>query len=293
MKYPERRIPDTPESGLTLVEMLIAVSVLVIIGGSAYLVFKTAIDVYSQIEAKMLAAQRCRAALDRLVTDLRHIQVAPDEPELSLYTQDMPSELGDRDMLSLVTLVKTDPDPFLSQLNSGRESAVPVPLVSDVQRVAYFVGAEMPPGGNLANVGTYPQATFQNEFEFEPDAQTEELALFRVATTTLDPEEVIGSLLERGTVPETDANGEPIHVDIATLITGIVSFDLKYFDGESETWYNSWDETESIPSAVQILIMVRGETQPNSSLGTSRSSAQTQTATQPNVMTQSTRVSLR
>lgn len=292
MKYPERRTPDITESGLTLVEMLIAVSVLVIIGGSAYLVFKTAIDVYYQTKAKMLAAQRCRVALDRLVTDLRHMQVSLDEPELSLYTQDMPSELGDRDMLSLVTLLKTDPDPFLSQLNSGRESVVPVPLVSDVQRVAYFVGAEMPLGETLGNVGLQNQSTFQNEFEFEPDAQTEDLALFRVATTTLDPEEVIGSLLERGTVPEIDANGEPIHVEIATLIAGIISFDLKYFDGESETWYNSWDETESVPSAVQILIMVQGETQRASSLGTSQISGQTQTATQPNVMTQSTMVSL-
>ncbi len=241
----------------------------------------------------MLAAQRCRVALDRLVTDLQHIQVATDEPELSLYTQDMPSESGDRDILSLVTLVKTDPDPFLSQLNSGRESAVPVPLVSDVQRVAYFVGADTQPGGSPGNVGLQNQATFQNEFEFEPNAQTEKFALFRVATTNLNPEEVIGSLLERGTVPETDANGEPIHVEIATLVTGIVSFDLKYFDGESETWYDSWDETENIPSAVQILIMVQGETQRDSSVGTSQSSSQTQTATQPNVMTQSTMVSLR
>ena len=288
MKYPERRTPDITESGLTLVEMLIAVSVLVIIGGSAYLVFKTAIDVYYQTEAKILAAQRCRVALDRLVTDLRHMQVSLDEPELSLYTQDMPSELGDRDMLSLVTLVKTDPDPFLLQLNSGRD----VPVVSDVQRVAYFVGAEMPLGETLGNVGLQNQSTFQSEFEFEPDVQTEALALFRVATTTLDPEEVIGSLLERGTVPEIDANGEPIHVEIATLIAGIISFDLKYFDGESETWYNSWDEAESVPSAVQILIMVQGETQRASSLGTSQISGQTQTATQPNVMTQSTMVSL-
>lgn len=287
MKYPERKTPDTTESGLTLVEMLIAVSVLVILGGSAYLVFKTAIDVYYQIEAKMLAAQRCRVALDRLVTDLRHIQVFPDEPELSLYTQDMPSELGDRDLLSLVTLVKTAPDPFLSQLNAGRASAVPVPLVSDVQRVVYFVGPEMSGSVDLQRL-----STLQNEFEFEPDAQTEELALFRVATTTLAPEEVIGSLLERGTVPATDANGEPIHVEIATLVAGIVSFDLKYFDGESETWYNSWDETESIPSAVQILIMVQGETQHAASLGTSQISSQTQTATRPNVMTQSTMVSL-
>ena len=34
----------TPESGLTLIEMLMAVSILVIIGGSAYFAFKTAVD---------------------------------------------------------------------------------------------------------------------------------------------------------------------------------------------------------------------------------------------------------
>ena len=118
-------------SGLTLIEMLMAVSILVIIGGSAYFAFKTAVDAYQQTEEKILAAQRCRFAMDRLVTDLGNMQVSLQEPELALYTQDGPSQLGDRDLLSFVTLVKTDPDPFIEQLSSFQSqnaSQVPLPL---------------------------------------------------------------------------------------------------------------------------------------------------------------------
>ncbi|MDE0555203.1 MAG: prepilin-type N-terminal cleavage/methylation domain-containing protein, partial [Candidatus Poribacteria bacterium] len=148
----------TTESGLTLIEMLMAVSILVIIGGSAYFAFKTAVDAYHRTEARILAAQRCRVAMDRLLTDLNNMQVSLEEPELALYTQDGPSQLGDRDMLSFVTLVKTDPDPFLEQLASFQAqntAQVPVPLLSDVQRVAYFVGPELPPGESGLSSGGF------------------------------------------------------------------------------------------------------------------------------------------
>ena len=140
------------ESGLTLVEMLMAVSILVVIGGSAYFAFKTAVDAYHQTEARILAAQRCRVAMDRLVTDLSNMRVSLQDPELALYTQDGPSQLGERDMLTFVTLVKTDPDPFLEQLTSFQSqntAQTPLPLLSDVQRVAYFVGPEPLPANPL------------------------------------------------------------------------------------------------------------------------------------------------
>ena len=280
------------ESGLTLIEMLMAVSILVIIGGSAYFAFKTAVDAYHQTEAKILAAQRCRFAMDRLVTDLKNMQVSLQEPELTLYTQDGPSQSGDRDMLSFVTLVKTDPDPFLEQLSSFQAqnaSQIPLPLLSDVQRVAYFVAAEPQPG--QSGLGA---ENFQGGLA--GDASTEQeggYALFRVATTTLDPEGVIGPFLQTGTVPETDENGEPIYVDIATLIIGLANFDLQYFDGEAEVWNTSWDDTESLPSAVQILITVQGEAQRAVSRNTTQFGTQNQ---QPmlssNSMTQSTMVYL-
>ena len=277
------------ESGLTLVEMLMAVSILVVIGGSVYFAFKTAVDAYHQTESKILAAQRCRVAMDRIVTDLSNMQVALQDPELALYTQDGPSQLGDRDMLSFVTLVKTDPDPFLEQLasfQSQNASQMPLPLLSDVQRVAYFVGSEPLPGESTTEMSPV------QGLDSVEDAQSGGFALFRVTTTALDPEVVIGALLQTGQVPETDENGAPIYVNIATLVAGLVSFNLQYFDGEAETWRASWDDTESIPSAVQVLITVQGETQMPLSVDVAQATTQRQPTDQSTGMTQATMVYL-
>ncbi len=292
MKIQKMPTNTTGESGLTLIEMLMAVSILVIIGGSAYFAFKTAVDAYHQTEEKILAAQRCRFAMDRLVTDLKNMQVSLQEPELTLYTQDGPSQSGDRDMLSFVTLVRTDPDPFLEQLSSFQAqnaAQVPLPLLSDVQRVAYVVAAEPQPGESALNSESF-QGGFTDGIR---DEQSGSYALFRVATTVLDPEVVIGPFLQTGTVPETDENGEPIYVDIATLITGLANFNLQYFDGEAEVWNASWDDPESMPSAVQILITVQGKAERTVSTDTTQFATQSQQPVIPsNSMTQSTMVYL-
>ncbi len=280
----------TTENGLTLIEMLMAVSILVIIGGSAYFAFKTAVDAYHKTEARILAAQRCRVAMGRLVTDLGNILASAEEPELALYTQDGPSQVGERDMLSFVTLANTDPDPFLEELASfqRQNAAQAPPLLSDVQRVAYFVGAEPPPGESALSSGAFQGGIADETSAEEPG----EYALFRVATTTLDPESVIAVLLQSGQVPETDENGDPIYVNVAPLVGGLVSFDLKYFDGETENWRPSWDDTESIPRAVQILITVQGGLEQTINMDTTQRGTQNQPASQPNSMTQSTMVYL-
>ena len=279
------------ESGFTLVEMLMAVSILVIIGGSAYFAFKTAVDAYHQTEKKILAAQRSRVAMDRLVMDLSNMRISLEDPELALYTQDGPSQFGDRDMLSFVTLVKTDPDPFLEQLASFQSqiaSQTPLSLLSDVQRVAYFVGSEPLPGESALSSSNFQESLTGDTLA----AQSSGLALFRVTTTALDPEVVLGALLQTGQVPETDENGEPIYVNIATLVAGLVSFDLQYFDGEAEAWRTSWDDTESLPSAVQIRINVQGEAQIPSSIDVAQNTAQSQPTMQSVGMTQATMVYL-
>ena len=292
MKIQKISTHGTSESGLTLIEMLMAVSILVIIGGSAYFAFKTAVDAYHQTEERILAAQRCRFAMDRIVTDLGNMQVSLQDPELALYTQDGPSQSGDRDMLSFVTLVKTDPDPFLEQLSSFQAqnaAQVPLPLLSDVQRVAYLVAAEPQPGESALNSGSFQGGLTEGI----SDEQNGSYALFRVVTTVLDPEVVIGPFLQTGTVPETDENGEPIYVNIATLITGLANFDLQYFDGEAEMWNASWDDPESLPTAVQILITVQGEAQGAVNTDTTQFASQSQQPVMPsNSMTQSTMVYL-
>ena len=291
MKIQKMSTYTASENGLTLIEMLMAVSILVIIGGSAYFAFKTAVDAYQQTEEKILAAQRSRFAMDRLVTDLGNMQISLQEPELALYTQDEPSQLGDRDMLSFVTLAKTDPDPFLEQLSSFQSqnaSQVPLPLLSDVQRVAYFVAAEPQPGESILNSGNFRGASTE-DIGAEENSR---YALFRLTTTTLDPEVVIGPFLQGGAVPETDENGEPIYVNVATLITGLANFDLQYFDGEAEVWNASWDDPESVPSAIQILITVQGGAQRVVNTNTTQFASQNQPVVPSNSMTQSTMVYL-
>lgn len=291
MKTQEICNNTTTESGFTLIELLMAVSILVIIGGSVYFAFKTAVDAYHRTEERILAAQRSRVAMDRLVTDLSNMRVSLQDPELALYTQDGPSQLGERDMLSFVTLVKTDPDPFLEQLasfQSQNASQTPLPLLSDVQRVAYFVGSEPLPGESTLGSSNL-QASLTGDTS---DEQIGEFALFRVTTTALDPEVVISTLLQTGEVPETDENGEPIYVNIATLVAGLVSFDLKYFDGEAEAWRTSWDDIESVPSAVQVLITVQGEAQVPSNINVSQGTTQSQPTMQSRGMTQATMVYL-
>ncbi len=227
---------NTAERGFTLIELLIGVTVLVIVGGVAYKVFDASVDVYRNSETRMVMAQKCRVALDFLSKDLSNIYAVQQEDSLVLISQDNRDESGDRDIISFVTLLHTDPDPFLEQLNQGLEtgqSEESVPI-SDVQRVAYYVGPDLTIGEGSDN-----------------------LVLSRVATTSIDPETVVASLFNSGTIPTEDENGDPIHVEIVQIIDRISSFDLKYSDGED--WYESWEDTNAIPKAVQILIAVLAE----------------------------------
>lgn len=256
------------ESGLTLVELLTAVSIIVIMSGSTYAVFNTSIKVYNRTQSKIIQAQRSRFALEQLGTDLSQMQVDTTDELLSIVSQDIPTASGDRDIISFVTLVKPDPDPFSLQLLSSVETITP-PL-SDVRRVAYYVGPKVPRedilNGNIPPPTTADQQSAQNS-----NGVTEDLALYRVVSTALNPELVIGSIMDVGTIPTVDENGMPVFgFDVTTLIGGIVNFDLKYTDEESI--YESWDQTDAIPISVQILLSVIDEDrQQTSSIATQAS----------------------
>ena len=238
------------EPGFTLIELLIGVTVLVIIGGVAYKVFDASVDVYRNSESRIVMAQKCRVALDLLSKDLSNIYAVQQDDSLILISQDNPNEAGERDIISFVTLVHTDPNPFLTQLNQGLETDPDeqTSLVSDVQRVAYYVGPVL----------IQQDSNFENQRTVSTDGDEEgNLILTRVATTSIDPETIIDSLVNMGTMPTEDADGNPIYVDIAQIIDRVASFDLKYSDGED--WYESWEEVNAIPKAVQVLITVLAE----------------------------------
>ena len=260
------------KQGFTLIELLVAVTVLVIIGGVAFKVFDASVDVYRNSESRVVMAQKCRAALDFLSKDLSNIYAAQQDESLVLISQDNPGEAGDRDIISFVALIDTDPDPFLAQLNQGLETDLDgqAPLVSDVQRVAYYVGPDLTQqDGNIEN-----QRTASTD-----DNEEGNLILSRVTTTSIDPETVVASLFDTGSIPTEDEDGNPIYVDIAQVIDRVASFDLKYSDGED--WYESWEEVNAIPKAVQVLITVLAE-----------GNSQGRQNPEQNTMTQSTMIHL-
>ena len=270
---------NSHECGLTLIELLIAVSILAIISGSTYTAFNMAMDVYQKTGARIVMTQKCRIALDRIVTDLSNLQAVQGDDALTLISQENPHETGDRDLISFVTLTHATPDPFLAELNAARESVNEdeenrETLDSDVQRVSYYIGRDpiREQGGSTLHGA---MLGIGSEVEETP-------ALLRVTTASLNPETVVLPLLETGTLPTEDEEGNPIDVDIVPIINQIVSFDLKYFDGE--TWYDTWESGEMIPKAVEVAITV-----------TSEDSSQSRTQARPqdiNRETQSTMVYL-
>ena len=268
--------------GFTLLELLVSVSILVIIGGASYTAFNVALDVYQRSESRIVMTQKCRIALEHLATDLSNLQAVQGDESLLIVSQDNPLEEGvDRDLISFVTLINTDPDPFLAELNAANQTALvaeagnPDALVSDVQRIAYYIGAD-----------TIQQIADEQADEMEtggqmltPDSEVDGgLALFRLSTTALDVETVIQPLLESETLPTEDDEGNPIYINIVPIIDQVISFDVRYYDGEE--WYESWEDTEMIPKSVVVWVTVAGE------------NGQQQQNTGSNSITQSTMVYL-
>ena len=242
------------ESGLTLIEMLTAVSVIIIMAGTTFAVFSTAIDAYQRNLSKVLQSQRTRVALDQISTDLSQMQADTSDEMLAIFSQDGPTSSGDRDILSFVTLVKTDLELFDAQVSPAKVSKLPL---SDVRRVAYYVGPKIPLEARQSGTIVPPPLTASQQTGDRSSEQEVALALYRVVTTALDPEFVINSFMDSGTLPTVDESGIEIDFKVSLLIDGIINFDLKYFDEES--LYESWDQTDAIPFAIQVLVSVVDE----------------------------------
>ena len=242
------------ESGLTLIEMLTAVSIIIIMAGTTFAVFSTAIDAYQRNLSKLLQSQRTRVALDQISTDLSQMQADTSDEMLAIFSQDGPTSSGDRDILSFVTLVKTDLELFEAQVSPAKVSKLPL---SDVRRVAYYVGPKIPLEARQSGTIIPPPLTASQQTGDRSSEQEVVLALYRVVTTALDPEFVINSFMDSGTLPTVDESGIEIDFKVSLLIDGIINFDLKYFDEES--LYESWDQTDAIPFAIQVLVSVVDE----------------------------------
>ena len=262
--------------GFTLLELLVAVSILVIIGGASYTAFNVALDVYQKSESRIVMTQKCRVALERVATDLSNMQAVQGDESLMIVSQDNPIDEGiSRDLISFVTLIHTDPDPFLAELNAANQTVVAdeeieqAELVSDVQRVAYYIGED---------IARQLEGELGSGIEMGGELLTTAgeadggLALYRLSTTALDVETVIQPLLDSQSLPTEDEAGNPIDVNIVPIIDQITSFDVRYYDGEE--WYESWDDTEMIPTSVVVWVTVAGSNDQQSENTSSRTITQ-------------------
>ena len=273
----------TVEPGFTLIELLVSVTIMMIMGGAAYSTFNSVIKIYQKSGTRMVLTQKCRIALDYITADLSNLQAIEGDENLLIVSQDNPSEeaIGDQDLVSFVTLLPSDPDPVLSQLNASNEleEELQESLMTDVKRVAYYIGPD--PTGleeNFEERGS--RLTDDNQ-------ENQQTVLLRITTTSLDPETVILPLLESGTLPVEDEEGNPIQVDVVPLIDQILSFDLKYYDGEE--LYDSWEDEEQIPKAIQVTISMSADAD---KIEDQSQDLQTSQDIQNNLVTQSTMVYL-
>ena len=273
----------TVEPGFTLVELLVSVTIMMIMGGAAYSTFNSVIKIYQKSGTRMVLTQKCRIALDYITADLSNLQAIEGDENLLIVSQDNPSEeaIGDQDLVSFVTLLPSDPDPVLSQLNASNEleEEQQESLMTDVKRVAYYIGPD--PTGLEEN-------SEERGSRLTDDSQEDQqIVLLRITTTSLDPETVILPLLESGTLPVEDEEGNPIQVDVVPLIDQILSFDLKYYDGEE--LYDSWEDEEQIPKAIQVTISMSADAD---KIEGQSQDIQTSQDIQNNMVTQSTMVYL-
>jgi len=273
----------TVEPGFTLVELLVSVTIMMIMGGAAYSTFNSVIKIYQKSGTRMVLTQKCRIALDYITADLSNLQAIEGDENLLIVSQDNPSEeaIGDQDLVSFVTLLPSDPDPVLSQLNASneQEEEQQESLMTDVKRVAYYIGPDP--------TGLEEDSEERGSRLTDGSQEDQQIVLLRITTTSLDPETVILPLLESGTLPVEDEEGNPIQVDVVPLIDQILSFDLKYYDGEE--LYDSWEDEEQIPKAIQVTISMSADAD---KIEDQSQDVQTSQDIQNNLVTQSTMVYL-
>ncbi len=239
------------EKGFTLIELMVAVTILVIIGGTAYTAFNMALNVYQRETIRMVMNQNCRSALNYIVRDLNNMYIVEGDTELTFMAEDVPNEEeGDQDTITFVTVIDPRPDQFLAQLSGELEEQVEeseeetTGPKSDLIRVYYYLKTDEE---------NFDESTL--DYDEEPP-----LSLFRMTTNKLELEEneSVGDILqgEESTSATTDEEEEGEYDEVA-VADHLKSLDFKFSDGEE--WYETWDDEERPPKAVQIIVSVTDE----------------------------------
>ncbi|MCD6508433.1 prepilin-type N-terminal cleavage/methylation domain-containing protein [Candidatus Poribacteria bacterium] len=272
----------TGERGFTLIELMVAVTILVIIGGTAYTSYNAAIKVYQKHQARMETVQKCRAALEQIARDLENLFFIEQDEDLLMTSEDYQNEEGmDQDTISFVRVI--DPRYEFYQFVQTQqqegwtlqnvEQAEGTPVNTDLIRVGYMI-AEDP---NLAEREMILSTLGQTSQAVSP------YSLYRITTHTLNYDDGLSQVFEGEVSPadlieaeeaqgqeyqtmyqsesQLKATGESEAVLKAEVIAeNVLMLDLKYFDGED--WLDYWDMQEQggqLPKAVMITLSVTDE----------------------------------
>jgi type II secretory pathway pseudopilin PulG len=223
-----------PESGFTLIEIMVATVITMMIIGSVYAAFRSSLDVYQRDETRIIMLQRCRVALDRMVRDLSNLFFVKDDEEMVLLAEDFAdSETAmDKDMISFVAIVEPQLDDYYLAIEESEDLVIDEdeenPLPSDLSRIIYYVGPS-------------------------PEDETVE-SLMRVKTTNLDIEELEDMMEELLSPSPSEEMLEGLRSSI--LVDYVAGLNIRYFDGED--WVDAWDMEEEggLPIAVELTLSI-------------------------------------
>lgn len=226
----------TPESGFTLIEIMVATVITMMIIGSVYAAFRSSLNVYQRDETRIIMLQRCRSALDRVARDIGNLFYIADDEEMVLIVEDYANTETetemDTDMLSFVGIVEPRIEEYYIALEEQSETLLDEeednPLPSDLGRIVYYIGPN--PDDNTVN------------------------SLMRFQTSNLNIEELEELLEEMMSGSPSEELQEELQSSV--LVDYVGGLNLRYFD--SEEWIDTWDmeEMEGIPAAIEITLTI-------------------------------------
>jgi len=249
------------EKGFTLIELIVAVTILVVIGGTAYTAFNMALDVYHRDAMRMIMIQDVRVATNSVARDLSNVYLVEGDNTLKVLTEDVPEdETVSHDIISFVAIVNTKIDPFVSQLSltseeeeeeDEEEEELPE---SNIKRILYY----------LKTVEPEEEEELEEPQVFETELEEPAYSLIRATSEKLDLGEEVSlqEIIESGVIPPTtdeelEEGLEGTPLEEVVIAENVTSLDFKYSDGEE--WLDDWEEEESPPKAIQVIITVVDE----------------------------------
>lgn len=239
-------------SGFTLVELLLAMTILTIVAGVGYSVFSHALRAYQTDTTQLELIQRSRVGLDQITRDLSSMVVASGDTNFEFFYQDLPGETESEgtDIVSFAATVAprltngaVEPASTLPPSLRSNDAAAALsdeettPVPSDLLRIAYVLGYD-------------PDQTTTSETE----AEDPPLCLLRITSATLSIEDAFSDALVQEPTGMLETL-EELGATVEVVVDHVTSLNLAFYDGEE--WTTVWDTEENgVPKAVRLTVTV-------------------------------------